>query len=392
MRTRTRDWLVAQQKSDGSWPGDMSEFFSFQTSVARNTAFVVWALAQDGDKGSELQRGLDFVKAHVSSKDDAYTLALAANAYAAAAPNDPETSTLLDMLDAMKTTTGNQSSQISWDTAGTETNFYASGNDSAVSTTALVAHAMILAGGYAGDVKGALEFITAQKDTGGNFGSTQATVWALKTLLLAALHGTDGAVGTLDVQLDGQPFASVALKKADSDVMTRVDMSALAATGAHTIDLTFDGTGKLSYSLVSVHNIPWSMVPAETPGPLSVTVSYDRTQLAVNETVKATLEVANLTPDTQNMVLVTVGIPPGFGVLDEDLDAYLTSGKLSKYEKTGKQLTLYITSIAASATEPFSYRLQATMPVKAADGGAVVYPYYEPDQKSQAESQLLTVN
>jgi len=31
------------------------------------------------------------------------------------------------------------------------------------------------------------------------------------------------------------------------------------------------------------------------------------------------------------------------------------------------------------------------MPVKAADGGAVVYPYYQPDQKSTAASTTLEV-
>jgi uncharacterized protein YfaS (alpha-2-macroglobulin family) len=32
----------------GSWKGDQSEFFTFQTSLVRNTAFVVWALASAG--------------------------------------------------------------------------------------------------------------------------------------------------------------------------------------------------------------------------------------------------------------------------------------------------------------------------------------------------------
>ena len=52
MIARTRDWLLRQQNADGSWQGDQSEFFTFQTSLVRNTAFVVWALASAGYTGS----------------------------------------------------------------------------------------------------------------------------------------------------------------------------------------------------------------------------------------------------------------------------------------------------------------------------------------------------
>jgi len=33
MIARTRDWLLRQQQADGSWKGDQSEFFTFQTQV-----------------------------------------------------------------------------------------------------------------------------------------------------------------------------------------------------------------------------------------------------------------------------------------------------------------------------------------------------------------------
>ena len=66
MLQRTQSWLAAQQTADGSWDGDQSEFFTFQTSSLRNTAFVVWALASAGYTGPELQRGLDYMKARSS--------------------------------------------------------------------------------------------------------------------------------------------------------------------------------------------------------------------------------------------------------------------------------------------------------------------------------------
>jgi hypothetical protein len=247
---------------------------------------------------------------------------------------------------------------------------------------------MLLAGGYAATVAQALEFLTSNKDSLGNYGSTQATVWTLRTLLLAASKGTEGAVGTLEVSVDGAPFSSVELTESQSDVMTTVDLETLATTGDHEVELTFIGSGQVSYNLVASHHVPWQDV-VEAPGTLGVTVSYDKTSLYVNETATATVSVSSLGDKSTNMVLVTVGIPPGFEVASEDLDAYLQAGTLSRYEITGKQLNLYLSQLAAAAVQEISYRVRATMPVKAADGGAVVYPYYQPDQKSSAASTTL---
>jgi hypothetical protein len=388
MIDRTKAWLVGQQSSDGSWPGDKSEFFSITTSAARNTAFVVWALASAGDTGPELGRGIAYLKGQMQQGDtDAYTLGLVANAFQTAAPSDPMASDLLAKLDGQKQTDG---TKIHWDSGGTQTNFYAAGNDAAVTATGLVAHAMLLGGGYTSDVQGALEYLAAAKDPNGNFGSTQATVTALRALVLAATKGTETAVGSLDVSVDGTAFTTVALGKDDGGVMTTVDLSKYAVSGAHQVQLAFTGTGQVSYSLVDSYNLPWAKVPNDA-GPLAVAVAYDKTQLRLNDTVQATVTVSNTDTQKENMILVTVGIPPGFSIKTEDLDGYKSSGMLSQYEITERQLTLYLTELAAGAQAKFAYHLVATMPVTAVDGGAQAFLYYQPEKKTAAPAQQLQV-
>lgn len=388
MIDRTRTWLMNQQQADGSWEGDVSEFFSFHTGALRNSAFVLWALAYAGAQGAAMDTGLGYLESTVQlQSDDAYTLGMVANALAIAAPSS---ALLGEVLGQLETTRSVEDDLVSWDSGGTQTSFYGSGQDGAVATTALVTHAMLLAGGYTESVSGALRFLAGAKDSQGNFGSTQATIWTLRTLLLAASTGTESAVGTLDVAVDGEPFTTVELSEAQGDVMTTVDLGGYATTGDHEVGLTFVGTGQVSYHLVASHHVPWQDVPEPT-GPLAVNVSYDKTQLYVNELVEATVAVQNQTATTTNMVLVTVGVPPGFSIVTEDLQSYLASGQLSHFDRTGKQLNLYVTELAAQQTLTLSYRLQASMPVRAADGGAEVYPYYEPDQKSSASSTLLEV-
>jgi uncharacterized protein YfaS (alpha-2-macroglobulin family) len=389
MIARTRDWLLGKQNADGSWQGDKSEFFTFQTSLVRNTAFVVWALASAGYTGPALASGLGYVKQNLDTeKLDAYSLGIIANAFQTAAPSDATASKVMDMLLALKKVDGDK---VSWDSGGTQTCFYGGGNDADTSATALATHALLLAGGNKDTVDKALAYLAGTRDSMGNFGSTQATIWTLRALLLAASKGGDGAVGSFDVGVDGATFTTLALTADQSDVMTTVDLSTLATTGDHAVTLTFAGTGKVSYSLVAQHNLPWASAPATPSGPLSVSVSYDKTSLVLDESATATVVVNNNTASVQNMIMVTLGLPPGFQVATQDLDAYKTSQVLSAYEITGKQLMLYLSTLPASGSQTFKYHLQATMPVTASDGGAEVYLYYQPKQRSAAKAVTLQV-
>ncbi|WP_437972064.1 MG2 domain-containing protein [Sorangium sp. So ce260] len=389
MLARTVAWLAGQQKPDGTWEGDQTEFFSFHTGTLRNSAFVLWALASAGYTGPEIATGLDYLGRSVQpATDDLYTLAIAANALAVADPSGALTDRVLDALDERKTAEGDA---FFWDDGGTQTAFYEVGDDAKVTTTALAAHALLSAGAHRSSADGGVKFLTQSKDPNGNFGSTQATIWSLRTLLLAASKGTEGATGSLTVAVDGEPTGTVSLREDQADVMTTVDLTHLATTGAHEVTLAFEGAGKLSYNLVSRHNLPWSAVPSDGGGPLAVSVSYDKTELYVNDIVTASLNVRNTTSSAQSMVLVTVGLPPGFQLLTEDLQQYIAAGQLSKFEVTGKQLILYVKEIPAGGAADFDYRLQATMPVRAEDGGAEVHPYYQPEQRSFSEAQVLQV-
>jgi alpha-2-macroglobulin-like protein len=295
---------------------------------------------------------------------------------------------VLTKLDSLKKAEGDT---FTWSSGGSQTMFYEGGSSADLSATAIAGHAFLAAGGYPEDVAGALGALAKGRDPQGNFGPTQSTVWSLRLLTLAATKGTEPAEGTVDIAVDGAKVSSVSFTKADADVLRTVDLAASATTGDHQVSLTFVGTGKPSYSLVASHNVPWSLVPSTPTGPLSVTVAYDRTSLVVDETVEATVTLTNLEANGQNMVHATVGVPPGFEVLGEDFADELESKALSHWESTAKQLELYVPVLAPSGSLAVTYRLRATMPLKAEDGGAKVFPYYQPTEQSTAPSTTLVV-
>ena len=87
--------------------------------------------------------------------------------------------------------------------------------------------------------------------------------------------------------------------------------------------------------------------------PLSIDVAYDRTHLAQDDIATATATVKNNLDKTANMVMVDLGIPPGFDLLSEDLQTYQEksagqkSGRLEKFSLTATQAILYFDSIGA---------------------------------------------
>jgi len=260
-----------------------------------------------------------------------------------------------------------------------------------VATTAMAALALLTRGTDPTAAEGAIKFLAANKDSDGNFGSTQATIWTLRALLLSASKGTDGGVGTLTVVVDGAVAQNVSLTADQFDVMTTVDLSGLATAGSHDVSLSFAGTGRVSVNAVGKYNLPWSLVPPPAIAPLTIAVSYDKTSLYVNQSVKETVDVHNNTAAPENMILATLGILPGFTVATGDLDALVQADTISKYEITGSQVLLYVSQIAASADVVVTYGQQATMPVLASDGGGEAHLYYQPADKARAPAQQIQV-
>jgi hypothetical protein len=97
------------------------------------------------------------------------------------------------------------------------------------------------------------------------------------------------------------------------------------------------------------------------------------------------------------MVMVDLGIPPGFDLLSEDLQSYheksagQKSGRLEKFSLTATQAILYFDAIAPGDTVTMHFRLRAKYPIRARTFQSRVYEYYDPAVSSVARPTLLEV-
>jgi alpha-2-macroglobulin-like protein len=142
--------------------------------------------------------------------------------------------------------------------------------------------------------------------------------------------------------------------------------------------------------------VPWTERPSTEL--LSIDVTYDRTRMAENDIATATAKVRNNLPGNANMVMIDLGIPPGFDLLTEDLQSYQEktarqkSGRLEKFNLTATQAILYFNSLDPGETITRSRTvLRAKYPIRARTRLSRVYEYYDPEVNSVARPVQLEV-
>ncbi|MGO9008987.1 MAG: MG2 domain-containing protein [Bryobacteraceae bacterium] len=392
---RTQQWLAGQQRPDGSWQPDTSFINEgatnrYNSDTLRITAYIAWSLENTGYQGPAVEKARQFVEQHMSDRTDAYTLAVLAN-FAADYGKDREfTGRAMQTLLEARTEKGEQV----WWTAE-ETGLYGAGESAAVETTGLAVQALLKWGQASTTAAKALAYLASKKTAAGTWGTTQATIMALRALLLATEKGTADVRGMVEITLNGKPVENLTLTPENNDLLHQFVFKNVETTSANTVALRFEGKGGLAYQVVGRYFLPWTETPAAEA--LSIDVSYDRTRLAQDDIATATATVKNNLSKSANMVMVDLGIPPGFDLLTEDLQTYQEqsagrrSGRLEKFNLTATQAILYFNSIGAGDTVKLKFRLRAKYPIRARTFPSRAYEYYDPEVNSVARPVQLEV-
>ncbi|HUX01233.1 MAG TPA: MG2 domain-containing protein [Phycisphaerae bacterium] len=387
---RTREWLYGRQQADGSWQADgggLHEMGGRYDRTLQTTAYVTWALAESGPDDRRLARACDFLAQGASQESDPYTLALCANALLAA--GRPEAKAILQRLSDMQIA---DDKQVHW-TSAAEGATFSRGEALEVETTALAAYALLKAGSHTDTAHKALAWLIEHKDPYGTWHSTQATVHAMRALLLGT--GAGGSVEgetTITVAANDQAAEKILVTPETSDVFRLVSLRPFVRPGRNTVRLDAVGEGDLAYQIVARYYLPWpgkAAPPAEKE--MTIDVAYDATTLKADDTLVCTATICYNRPGSAKMTIVDLGIPPGFEVLGASFEAMKAEGLIQRYAMTGRQVILYFAEIPGMKPIRFTYRLRAKFPVKVKTPPSVIYQYYEPELRDETRPVELTV-
>jgi uncharacterized protein YfaS (alpha-2-macroglobulin family) len=399
---RTRDWLLAQRRPDGSWPNEAGMLDDgLAGSVNRGgspdlaaTVYIAWAVFGDQPDRSQSDATLDYLLSHsADSISSPYLLAMTTLAIAAMDREESRLDSYLARLDAMKQIS-DDGKRAWWEQGvGQRTSFHGTGRAGDIETTALAALALLRTGQYSGSARAALTWLIEQKDARGTWHSTQATVLALKALL----EGTGAPLGDdkerrVEITLGGETIHDIAIPADQAEVMQMVDLSDMFSPGnKYGLQLADRSSSSVGYQVALNYHVD-DTEPMTDPGGhdrLSVDVQYDRQRLDVDDTVTAVATIMNHMSQPAPMVILDLPIPGGFTIDAGELDELVGSQLIARYQITARQAIVYLRQLEAGQKLELRYRLRATMPVKVAVPDAEVYEYYDPSNRARGGSTQL---
>jgi hypothetical protein len=171
-----------------------------------------------------------------------------------------------------------------------ETGVYSTGASAAVETTGLAAQALLKWHQSPAITRKALAYIASQKDAAGTWGTTQASIMALRALLMAS-EATGDASGDVQITLNGHAVQKVALTRQNGDLYHQFLLPGIQPSEANQLEISFRGTGILAYQIVGSYFVPWEAKDHQDP--LSIAVTYDRTKLPQDEIIHAKATMKN---------------------------------------------------------------------------------------------------
>jgi alpha-2-macroglobulin-like protein len=378
MVERTRTWLLAQQRADGSWKPDASWLHDWSEVQGRvsTTAFVAWALAESGYRGPRLQRALGFLRAHQSElASDPYRLALWAATQSLVSKKQGDALALLTRRGAR------EKDGLVFRAGARKTLFYASGESADAQVTALAATALHRAGrGEA--ARSALDWLWKVRSPNYGWGTTQSTVLALRAAAIAAPKPPP-AEGSLTVRLDGRLAGRIDLAAAG---VPSLELPSLAA-GAHEIALEGSAAGRLRADL----RLRWrggAAGPASARG-LAIELEAPDQAARVGGSISLRATVRNPGSAAVAMPTVVLPVPPGFGIAADVARRLARVPGVSRVEDHGDSLAVYLLELAPGARVVLPYELDAGADCDVLQRPALAYAYYTPDVRGTSRTLRL---
>ncbi|TET33247.1 MAG: hypothetical protein E3J72_17565 [Planctomycetota bacterium] len=389
--TRVQNFLVTSQGGDGAWSEAGPVHYPSTLDKLITTAYVTFALAYSGYTGAPLNNAIGYLRAHKAEAFDVYQKAMLAQAFIVYNNSDADGLALLDELAALVLTDGDGRywTASSGSTYGV---MHSRGVSLTYEVTGRIASTMLRAGVHSNLVQGAIDYFIANKDSRGAWQTTQASVNVLRTLILAqGLAGPTDVDGTVSITINGVVLTPLIITPADADVLRIVSCTDNLVEGLNNATCSFSGTG------TPLMQIVWTYYRDRTPPPqgnITIAVNYSKTTLTLDETTKATVTIANIRTDGTgaNIVVGEIGLPPGFIVDADDLEAARLAGTFNRFEINPLKLVVYRTLLSANTSFTFSYDLEPTVPCKVLAPSSIAYEYYAPENgPGKAGPVLLTV-
>lgn len=381
MLDRTVGWLMSQRDGSGGFSQERRALHTWARGEVTDT-YITYALTEYGvrDLAPEIKR----IRALAQKSNDPYVLALSAGVLLNVAPQESGTARLLSKLAELQGPKGAF--------MGASQSVTMSGGKALLIEATSLAALALMEGNVHGDVVDrAITWITEQNNGFGAYGSTQATVLALKALTMHAQRAGQFPEGaTVIAEVDGAEVARFTLDGGTQDTITVGGFGEQLIAGEHRLRLRLEGAeGRLQYSLGMDYRV--TAPPSSPKSAVQISTSLSSAEVAQGEGVRLKASVRNVESKGQPMVLARVGFPGGLTSQTWQLDELVEQGVVDFYETRPREVILYWRGMEPGETKSVDIDLLARVGGDYEAPASTAYLYYTDELRHWAEPLSISV-
>lgn len=211
---------------------------------------------------------------------------------------------------------------------------------------------------------------------GGGFGSTQATILALKSLTeFAKFSKHMQSSGTIEIYINGKLHGQKPYKAGNIGEIVFDSLQNSLKKGANTIHIKFvDTKDALPYSL----DATWTSLTPNSSQEcvIDLTTSTDKSQARIGETVRLTTTLRNISETGQPMTIALIGIPAGLSAQPWQLKELQEKKVFDYYEVRKNYVIVYYREMKPAEQHLISLDLKAEVAGNYTAPASTGYLYY----------------
>jgi TonB-dependent SusC/RagA subfamily outer membrane receptor len=382
MLKRTLDWILKHRDGQGGFKRSAYALHSWANDAVSN-AYIVYALSQAGVDQIDKEYKASLNESFESL--DPYRMALLANAAFNYKKND-DGNTLLEKI-------GEKLRGKSWETVNIDhsvTNSY--GKSLQVETASLYALALMKAPQTDWTmISSTLNYLLGARSCGG-FGSTQATILALKAIKqYASLTRQTSCAGEIEIVINGVVASNYKYEKDAKGKISIEHLEPFLKNGENKVEIRYiDTKAPLPFSFDATWNAVTPSASNECKVDMKTSLSTKATK--VGETVRLNVKLANKTSEGLPMTVAIVGIPSGLSLQPWQLKEITDKHLVDFYEVVKNYLVIYYTQMKPSELHELNFDLKAEIPGDYQAPASSGYLYYTNEYKDWEDGESIRIN
>jgi len=242
---------------------------------------------------------------------------------------------------------------------------------------------------YIKPVADALKFIHSQAKSG-RFGSTQASILALKAIVSYDKMMTERKDGTATITINGSKIQIDIPAKAEDTININNLADKITPGKQNEIDIAFSEGCSLSFALSIYYNTLLPVSDEECVLDLQTKLSSD--SFTEGSGGEIDVMIKNKSKENQAMTVAIIGLPGGCEPRHEQLKQLVEKEVIAAYEVLGRKVVLYFRYLEANSETKFKIDVIARVPGKYTAPPSRVYLYYADEYKKWVDGVTCTID